>query len=62
MPADFAVRFLSATEIQVLDEVIERFKCHSGQDMVVAMHQEMAYKNTLENQPISYRYAEYLSI
>lgn len=61
-PADFKVRFLSGTEIQVLDEVIDRFKYKSGQEMVVMMHQEAAYKNTPENQPISYKYAEYLSI
>ena len=61
-PADFEIKFLSDTEIQVLDEVIERFKYYSGRDMVVAMHLEEAYKNTLENQPISYKYAESLSI
>lgn len=61
-PADFEIRFLSDTETQVLDEVIKRFKYHSGQDMIVAMHQEEAYKNTLENQPISYKHAKNLSI
>ena len=61
-PANFKIKHLSDTEIQVLDEVIERFKNYTGQDMVAKMHQEEAYKNTPENRPISYKYAKSLSI
>ena len=38
------------------------FSIDKYKDMIVAMHQEEAYKNTLENQPISYKHAKNLSI
>lgn len=62
VPESFEMRFLTDTEIQVLDQVIEKFGHTSGKDMVVAMHEEEAYKHTAENQPISYEHAKSLSI
>ena len=59
---DFKVEILSDTEIQVIDEVIERFKNYTTTQIVNKMHEEEAYRNTPEYQPISYEYAKYLSI
>lgn len=59
---DFRVNKLSDTEIEVIDEVIERFKNYSTEQIIERMHEEEAYKNTPKNQPISYKYARSLSI
>ena len=61
-PLDFKVEKLLDTEIQVIDEVIERFKNYTTTQIVNKMHEEEAYRNTPKYQPISYEYAKKLSI
>lgn len=61
-PLDFKVEKLSDAEIQVIDEVIERFKNYNAKQIIDKMHEEEAYRNTPEYQPISYGYAKSLSI
>jgi putative zinc finger/helix-turn-helix YgiT family protein len=61
-PLDFKVETLSNAEIRVIDEVIERFKNYNTKQIIDKMHEEEAYRNTPEYQPISYEYAKSLSI
>lgn len=59
---NFQIKLLSENEINVIDEVIQHFKDYNTKQIVDRMHKEEAYKNTIQNQLISYEYAESLSI
>ena len=45
-------------EKETLNEVIERFKDYSANEIVEEMHKEEAYMETERNKFISYDYAE----
>lgn len=53
---------LTAQDIQVLDAVIARFHDVKQPDIVITMHNEMAYKETEDRELISYRHAQSLSM
>lgn len=61
-PRGFKVTRLSDAEIQVIDEIIDRFRDFNAKQIVDYMHNEEAYKRTSAFELISYKYAEGLSI
>jgi len=58
----FQVNLLTESEIKAIDEVINRFKNYNAKEISDAMHEEEAYRNTPKKQPISFEYAQSLSI
>lgn len=56
------VQELTASELDVIDEVITRFGEMNTQDIINTMHDEVAYKETAPNEYIVYKYAHELSI
>jgi len=49
---------LDADDIDILDRVIEKFKDYSASDIVKYMHDEIAYKNTIDGQIIPFSLAK----
>lgn len=52
----------SKEEIRIIDFVIEHFKDYTGEKIKEKSHDEKAYKETVDNEKISYRYASSLSL
>ena len=60
VPADQS--FFSKEEIGIMDFVIDFFKNYTGEKIKEKSHGEKAYKETVGNEKISYKYASFLSI
>lgn len=60
--SNYLVEHLSEDEIGCIDTVIQRFGKLSTTEIIEAMHEEDAYKYTQHKNPISYEYAQTLSI
>ena len=58
----FKVQFLNLNELEVLDTIIEKIGAMNKKKIVNLMHEEYAYKFTGSFKPISFDYAEKLSI
>jgi len=58
----FQIDFLSEDEIECIDIVIQSLGRFSTTEIIEAMHEEDAYKSTQHKNPISYEYAQTLSI
>ncbi len=59
---DFEVKYLTNSEIAVLDTIIQKLGSMHKKEIVDRMHKEKAYEKTEDYMPISYKYAIYLSI
>lgn len=53
---------LSIEELEIINEIISKFKDMNTKEVVKYMHKETAYLETSKNEYISYRYAEKISI
>jgi len=60
--ADFEIKEITASEIEILDTVIEEVGSLNSQEIIDKMHDEDAYKYTARNAIILFSYAEKLSI
>lgn len=61
-PSGFKITKLSPAEVQIINEVIERFGSYNARQIVKCMHGEEAYLKTPISQPISYKHARSLSL
>jgi putative zinc finger/helix-turn-helix YgiT family protein len=58
----FQVKALSREDIKTIDVIIKKFGHMNKNKIVEVMHREEAYQRTEKNHPISYKYANALSI
>jgi putative zinc finger/helix-turn-helix YgiT family protein len=59
---DFSVQYLDTKEVEVLDTIIDNLGSMNKEEIVKKMHDEDAYINTEKYEPISFEFAEKLSI
>ena len=55
-------KYLSKSDCQILERVIEKLGSMTREQIVDYMHKEKAFKETKANKPINYKYARYLNL
>ena len=55
-------KYLSKSDCQILERVIEKLGSMTREQIVDYMHKEKAFKETKANKPINYNYARYLNL